>query len=68
MNAYIWPMEDTEFSFEEPHFVLSLEELEIFWVLDEPLKDVVSPANEPPFLKKMWQRLLGKAQKDKTDS
>jgi hypothetical protein len=68
LNAYIWPMEDTEFSFEEPHFVLSLEELEIFWVLDEPLKDVVSPANEPPFLKKMWQRLLGKAQKDKTDS
>ena len=52
----------------EPCFALDVGTVALPWVLDEPLKDVVSPANEPPFLKKMWQRLLGKAQKDKTDS
>ena len=57
-NADFYPMEDTEFDVGEPHFVLSLEESEIRWVLDEPFAEVVSPANEPSFLKKMWNRLL----------
>ena len=56
----LWPMEDTEFSFDAPHFVIALEESEIRWVLDEPFAEVVSPANEPSFLKKMWDRLLAK--------
>ena len=33
------------------------------WVLDEPMKETVSPANLPDFLKKMWDRLLGKVKK-----
>lgn len=63
-GAYIWPMLDDEFPIEEPHFILSLEELEIMWVLDEPMKEVLSPANEPGFLKKMWKRLLDKVKPD----
>lgn len=41
------------------YFVLDCFEIFLPWVLDEPLEDVVSPANEPSFLKKMWERLLG---------
>ena len=52
----------------EPCFALDVGTVALPWVLDEPMKDTVSPANFPFFLKKMWQRLLGKAQKDKTDS
>ena len=63
-NAWLWPMEDSEFDIEAPHFVLSLEELELSWQLDEPLKDVVSPANEPAFLQKMWTKLLSLAKKN----
>lgn len=59
-NGYVYPMNDTEFDLDAPYFVLSLEELEMSWVLDEPLKEVVSSANLPSFLQKMWDRLLGK--------
>lgn len=59
----LWPSEDTSFDFVEPYFVLNLEESLIRWVLDEPFAEVISPANEPSFLKKMWDRLLGKAKK-----
>ena len=52
----------------EPFFALDVGTVALPWVLDEPMKETVSPANFPSFLKKMWQRLLGKAQKDKTDS
>ena len=63
-NAYVWPMTDSEFDIVQPHFVLSLEELEVPWRLDEPLKEVISPANEPTFLKKMWGRLLERLEKN----
>ena len=52
----------------EPCFALDVGTVVLPWVLDEPMKDTVSPANFPFFLKKMWQRLLGKVQKDKIDS
>jgi hypothetical protein len=58
--ADLWPSEDTAFEFDEPYFVIALEESEIRWVLDEPFEEVISPANEPSFLKKMWDRLLEK--------
>lgn len=64
-GASFWPMADSEFDFEAPHFILSLEELELLWRLDEPLKDVISPANEPSFLKKMWDRLLSRRKNEK---
>ena len=30
------------------------------FVLEEPMQDTLSPANEPSFIMKMWDRLLGK--------
>ena len=60
-DFYIWPKMESEYDIAEPHFVLSLEEAQIRWVLDEPFQEVISPANEPSFLKKMWDRLLRKA-------
>ncbi len=60
-TAWMWPMAEREDSqLDQPHFILSLEELELPWILDEPLRDVVSTANEPSFLKRMWNRLLGR--------
>lgn len=53
-----------------PAFVLSVGPFDIPWVLDEPLVEdnIVSPANEPPFLKKMWDRLLVRLKKDDIQS
>jgi hypothetical protein len=46
----------------QPYFVLSTGVMDIPWVLDEPMAEdqIVSPANVPSFLKKMWNRLLGR--------
>ena len=44
----------------ESYFLLDCYEVLLPWVLDEPIEDVISPANEPSFLKKMWDRLLEK--------
>lgn len=63
-NAEIQPTINREFDLEEPYFVLDLDGLELRWELDEPFKEVISPANEPSFLKKMWDRLLGKLKPD----
>lgn len=59
-NVSIWPMKDASFTLEGAYFVLNLEDMDLPWALQEPLKDVISPANEPTFLKIMWDRLLGK--------
>lgn len=44
-----------------PCFALDISTVVLPWVLDEPLKETVSPANSPSFLRRMWQRLLKKA-------
>lgn len=44
----------------EPNFALDVGTVILPWVLDEPMEETISPANEPSFLKKMWDRLLGK--------
>lgn len=33
------------------------------WILDEPLQEVVSPANEPSLLRRMWQKFLERLSK-----
>lgn len=48
----------------EPCFVISIGLMELPWVLDEAAEDVVSPANEPSFLKKIWNRILGRNYRD----
>ena len=49
-------------------FVLSVSRIILPWMLDEPMKDTVSPANEPSFLRKMWDRLLDGFKKDEIPS
>lgn len=41
-----------------PYFVLTSGFLELPWVLDEDMDEVISPANEPEYLQKMSERLL----------
>lgn len=59
-KVQVEPMDDSELDFDRPYFLLSFQNMQSQWVLDEPFEEVVSPANEPSFLKKMWDRLLGK--------
>lgn len=46
-----------------PVFYISIGIMELPWVLNEPMEEVVSPANEPSFLQKMWKKLLSKTGK-----
>ena len=41
-----------------PYFVLNTGFMELPWVLEEQIEDVVSPANEPSFLEDMTNRML----------
>lgn len=41
-----------------PYFVLTSGFLELPWVLEDDMNEVISTANEPDFLKKMWNKLL----------
>lgn len=52
----------------EDYFVLECYEVFLPWVLDEPIEDVVSPANEPGFLQKMILKLLGRGWKSDLQS
>lgn len=52
----------------EPHFYLDVGIFSIPWVLNEPMEEVVSPANFPTFIKKMWNRLLNRQPKDQITS
>ncbi|MBQ9761639.1 MAG: hypothetical protein IJV82_01015 [Oscillospiraceae bacterium] len=49
-----------------PYFVLSVGTMDLPWVLDEPMEEdqIISPANVPSFLKKMWSKLLNRQPKD----
>ena len=52
----------------EPCFSLDVSTVILPWVLEEPMEETLSPANEPSFLKKMCDRLLGKAPKNGMNS
>ena len=52
----------------QPRFFITVGMMRLPWVLDEPMAEVVSPANEPSFLRKMWNRLLEKCGKSKIKS
>ena len=41
-----------------PYFVLTSGFIDLPWLLEEDMDEVVSTANEPEFLEKMWNRLL----------
>lgn len=44
--------------FGKPFFVLTSGLLELPWVLDEDMDEVISPANEPEYMERMMNRLL----------
>lgn len=50
--------------FGKPFFVLNTGLLELPWVLDEDMNEVISPANEPEYLQRMMNRLLENADED----
>ena len=53
--------------YEAERFLLSVGPFEIPWVLEEPLveSEIVSPANQPSFLRNMWNYLLKNGEKPK---
>ena len=59
---------DYETQCPSPYFVLRTNSLELPWVLDEDMDEVISPANEPEYLQRMWDRLLQNAPDDSINS
>lgn len=56
----IQPSVDAQYSVSQPYFVLCLQGAKLPWILEEPLQEVLSPANEPEFINKMMDRLVEK--------
>lgn len=58
-------LDQTELDFEtecpKPYFALVTPVLELPWVLEEDMDEVISPANEPEYLQRMWRKLLDNA-------
>ena len=46
---------------DDEQFMLEAGEVELPWVLEEDMDEVVSPANEPEFLEKMYRKLLSRS-------
>ena len=46
----------------EPYFVFTTNALRLPWLLEEDMDEVVSPANEPECLERMWRKLLDSAE------
>lgn len=55
---------DYTLSCEEPYFVITTNALILPWVLPEDMDEVVSPANEPECLERMWRKVLNMADFD----
>jgi len=59
----IWPLPEHEASantfLEGPHFFLHISCLQLPWVLSEPIEDVESTANDPAFLRDVFERFTG---------
>lgn len=49
----------------KPYFTMTFGLIELPWVLDEPMEEVVSPANEEAYLDRMWKKLLDRAAEEK---
>ncbi len=43
---------------DEVHFMLEVGEMPLPWVMAEDMNEVISPANEPEFLEKMYRKIL----------
>ena len=47
-----------------PYFVFVIGLMELPWVIEEPMEDVISPANEEAYLQRMWKKLLYRAEQE----
>lgn len=45
---------------DEVQFMLEVGELTLPWIMPEDMNEVVSPANEPEFLERMYRKLMGR--------
>lgn len=43
---------------DEHHFLLEVGEIPLLWVLDDDMDEVISPANEPEFLERMYRKMI----------
>ena len=59
---------DFETSHPAPWFALKIGLFELPWILDEPMEDVISPANSPECLLRMEQKLLSYSLENKIQS
>lgn len=61
-NLSIEPLQQAALDFETacpaPCFALHTSYMDLPWVLDEDMDEVLSPANEPEYLERMWEKLL----------
>ena len=46
---------------DEEKFKLEIGEIPLPWVLDEDMDEVISPANEPEFLERMYRKMLSRS-------
>ena len=53
-------------TFGQPFFVFTTGLLDLPWVLEEDMDEVISPANEPEYMQRMMNRLLENADSDFT--
>lgn len=53
---------DYELKCPQPYFVFTTDYLDLPWILDEDMDEVISPANEPECMERMWRKLLNDAQ------
>lgn len=59
---------DYELKCTKPYFVFTSQFLELPWLLEEDMNEVISPANEPECLERMWKKLLIDAPYDSLNS
>ena len=52
-------MQQINYGCSDPCFFLEFSDISLKWVIDEPIDDIESPANDPEFIEKIWKRVFG---------
>lgn len=47
-----------------PYFAMTIGLIELPWILEEPIDEVVSPANEEAYMQRMWKKILKRAEQE----
>ena len=59
---------DYELRCPKPYFVFTTDYIELPWLLSEDKNEVISPANEPEALKRMWRKVLERVKSSEISS